>query len=46
MLYPGTKDNKDIATDIAIGLGGLFTPILNLTPRYREAKRVASKVKQ
>ena len=46
MLYPGTKDNKDIATDIAIGLGGLFTPIQNLTPRYREAKRVASIVKQ
>ena len=46
MLYPGTKDKKDIGTDIAIGLGGLFTPIQNLTPRYREAKRVASKVKQ
>ena len=46
VLYPGTKDKKDIATDIAIGLGGLFTPIQNLTPRYREAKRVASKVKQ
>ena len=44
--YPGTKDKKDIATDIAIGLGGLFTPIQNLTPRYREAKRVASKVKR
>ena len=43
MLYPGTKDKKDIATDIAIGLGGLFTPIQNLTPRYHEAKRVASK---
>ena len=40
------KDKKDIATDIAIGLGGIFTPIQNLTPRYREAKRVASKVKQ
>ena len=46
MLYPGTKDKKDIGTDIAIGLGGLFTPIQNLTPRYREAKRVATKVKQ
>ena len=46
MLYPGTKDKRDIATDIAIGLGGLFTPIQNLTPRYREAKRVAGKVKQ
>ena len=46
VLYPGTKDKKDIATDIAIGLGGLFTPIQNLTPRYREAKRVAGKVKQ
>ena len=45
VLYPGTKDKKDIATDIAIGLGGLFTPIQNLTPRYREAKRVATKVK-
>ena len=45
VLYPGTKDKKDIATDIAIGLGGLFTPIQNLTPRYREAKRVANKVK-
>jgi hypothetical protein len=42
VLYPGTKD---IDTDIAIDLGGLFTPIQNLTPRYREAKRVASKVK-
>ena len=46
VLYPGTKDKKDIATDIAIGLSGLFTPIQNLTPRYREAKRVAGKVKQ
>ena len=46
MLYPGTKDKKDIATDIAIGLGGLLTPIQNLTPRYRETKRVATKVKQ
>ena len=46
VLYPGTKDKKDIATDIAIGLGGLLTPIQNLTPRYREAKRVAGKVKQ
>ena len=46
VLYPGTKDTRDIGTDIAIGLGGLFNPIQNLTPRYREAKRVASKVKQ
>jgi hypothetical protein len=45
VLYPGTKDTRDIGTDIAIGLGGLFNPIQNLTPRYREAKRVASKVK-
>ena len=45
VLYPGTKDKKDIATDIAIGLGGLWNPIQNLTPRYREAKRVATKVK-
>ena len=46
VLYPGTKDKNDIATDIAIGLGGIFTPIQNLTPRYREAKRAATKVKQ
>ena len=46
MLYPGTKDKKDIVTDIAIGLGGFFAPIQNLTPRYREAKRVANKVKK
>jgi poly(3-hydroxyalkanoate) synthetase len=46
VLYPGTKDKKDIGTDIAIGLGGIFTPIQNLTPRYREAKRVANTVKQ
>jgi hypothetical protein len=45
VLYPGTKDTRDIGTDIAIGLGGLFNPIQNLTPRYREAKRVASKAK-
>ena len=29
VLYPGTKDEKDIATDIAIGLGCLFTHIQN-----------------
>jgi len=46
ILYPGTKDKKDIVTDIAIGLGGIFTPYQNLTPRYREAKRVANKVKR
>ena len=46
VLYPGTKDKRDIATDIAIELEGLLTPIQNLTPRYREAKRVATQVKQ
>ena len=45
VLYPGTKDKRDIGTDIAIALGGIFNPIQNLTPRYREAKRVVSKVK-
>jgi pimeloyl-ACP methyl ester carboxylesterase len=33
-------------TDIAIGLGGLWNPIQNLTARFSEAKRVANKVKQ
>ena len=45
VLYTGTKDKKDIVTDIAISLGGLCNPIQNLTQRYREAKRVATKVK-
>ena len=27
VLYPGTKDTRDIGTDIAIGLGGIFNPI-------------------
>jgi len=46
VLYPGTKDKRDVMTDIAIGLGGFWNPIQNLTPRFREAKRVANKVKQ
>jgi hypothetical protein len=46
VLYPGTKDKRDIGTDIAIALGGIFNPLQNLTPRYREAKRVANKVKR
>jgi hypothetical protein len=32
VLYFGAKDKRDIGTDIAIGLGGLFTLIQNLTP--------------
>jgi hypothetical protein len=45
VVYPGTKDTNDIGTDIAIGMSGLFNPIQNLTPRFREAKDVATKVK-